>query len=152
MNFIKTGISFLLLLTYSLGFAHNLVPHCSSILPHESHAYSHQHHSHQSPHEEDHMHVVHQNHVDDGLLDYVLCVVNDTGNEEHECVEDHFFTIQNNAISLKKIIYLPTSIILFAINNELKEALMATRFMLENNITYVSPPLKNTSLRGPPIS
>ena len=151
MRFYKIIISLTLLFTYSLGFVHNLVPHCSSISSHESHS-SHQHHSHDEPHEENHIHVLHENHVDEGILDYILCVVNESANEGNECIEEHFFTLQSNTVSLKKINHIPTTIVLFTISNKLADALITINYNFKKNSFYSSSTLENASLRGPPTS
>jgi hypothetical protein len=90
MQMRKALISFLLILSYSFGFAHNLVPHCTEF--HIEHADEiHEHHDDHHDHEvgeiidDDHSHVVHNDHYDDNLLDYFLCALEDVNHHDDGC-------------------------------------------------------------------
>jgi len=152
MKILKTVISLFLLLTYSIGFAHNLVPHCSTFSPHESHPPSHQHHNDLGEHDEDHVHVLHNSHIDEGVFDFVLCLATEAGDEENECIEEHCFTVNTNTVSLKKTAHLATAIVLFSITNEPVIATINNSLINEESLFYASPPISNTPLRGPPTS
>jgi len=60
-----------MLLIYSISFGHTLVPeHSHGLNPHSSDK-----ESHCVDHHDDHSHIAHNNHFDDGLLDYLGCLV-----------------------------------------------------------------------------
>ena len=74
MNFHKLIISIILLLTYSFGFAHNLVPHCNdSGEESHNHAPNHNHHYHADEEEIDSAHsdIAHDDHFDEGINDFI---------------------------------------------------------------------------------
>lgn len=91
MQFKKTIISLLLICSYSFGFAHNLIPHCTT--PHslgnqiETGHHTHDHHAHEEHHsnEKDHSHVKHGDHFDHGFLDYLVCLLEDVHHDDSSC-------------------------------------------------------------------
>lgn len=89
MRFFKSCISILLIFCYGLGFAHNLIPHQHNG-DHENHEHEHavSHDDHQ------HQHINHQDHQDEGLLDFMLCLLIDL--EHHEANLEFFKPTQNH--------------------------------------------------------
>jgi len=82
----RTLISLVLLLAYGLGFAHNVIPHChDGEGMHEHHA-SHSHsHDHDHDHAHDHDasdHIAHKDHLDENLIDLLMCVLSETEHSE----------------------------------------------------------------------
>jgi hypothetical protein len=79
-------ISFLLICSYSLGFAHNVIPHCD-----EAHGnganHSHEHHIHIGPDEtnEEHTHIAHNDHFDDGILELLICALEVVNHHDGAC-------------------------------------------------------------------
>lgn len=83
-------ISLLFILTYSLGFAHNFVPHCSDVHLNGHHSeteHNHPHHSHEEPNsiDGDHSHVEHGDHFDEDFLDYLVCLFEGNQHHDHSC-------------------------------------------------------------------
>lgn len=85
----RVFISLILILTYTVGFAHNLIPHHSDVHEFGNHtevAHNHAHHVHDDINslEEDHSHVEHGDHFDEGLLDYLICLFEGV-HHHHSC-------------------------------------------------------------------
>lgn len=83
-------ISLLFILTYSLGFAHNFVPHCSDVHLNGRHSeteHNHGHHSHDEHNsiDVDHSHVEHGDHFDEDFLDYLICLFEGNQHHDHSC-------------------------------------------------------------------
>ena len=151
MQFYKIIISLLLLLTYSFGFAHNLVPHCSDFST-ENHNNTHNHHSHTSGEEQnaEHNHITHNNHFDEGVYDYLVCLVHETETPESECSVEHCFTMNANDNSLKKLDKLQ-AIILFAVFQPIVQDEAIESYFDNTEISYLSPPIEDSPHRGPPV-
>lgn len=86
----RVFISLILILTYTVGFAHNFIPHCTDAHTDEIHSESEHHHAHHThdghdSNEEDHSHVEHGDHFDDGLLDYLICLFEGAQHHDHSC-------------------------------------------------------------------
>ena len=88
MRLMKPFIAVFLLLTYSVGFAHNLIPHHHHITTGIGEAgHHHEHHQHgmESSFGENHEHIEHQDHFDENLLDLLICMLHDFEHSEGEC-------------------------------------------------------------------
>ena len=152
----KAFISIVLLLTYSLGFAHNFIPHSHSI-DEENHAITHEedghhhHHNHSTKHlTSDHEHISHGSHYDETLYDLLVCFMHDTHNHENDC-EDHYFLAVNstrNIITKIQANKLVTA--LFTIISETQQNEFITDYFPNLEIAYLSPPKGESPLRGPP--
>lgn len=86
----RVVISLLFILTYSLGFAHNFVPHCSDVHLVDDHSeleHNHDHHTHdgQNSIDVDHSHVEHGDHFDEDFLDYLICLFEGNQHHDHSC-------------------------------------------------------------------
>jgi hypothetical protein len=154
MQFYKIIISLLLLLTYSFGFAHNLVPHCNdSSEENHTHVPSHNHHQHFEGEEIDteHSDIAHNNHFDGGVIDFITCLVHESETPGEECSVEHCFTFSTNNFSLKDISKIQTAIVLFTVFQPIvqNETILYSSADLE--INYLSPPLEDSPHRGPPF-
>ena len=101
VQFKKTIISLVLILSYTVGFAHNFIPHCSDVHTGENHSkveHNHEHHSHDGHDSliKDHSHVEHGDHFDEGLIDYLVCLLEGVQHHDHSC--DAQCTPQNNVL------------------------------------------------------
>ena len=91
VQFKKTVISLILILSYSIGFAHNLIPHCTDFHSDGEHSesahHNHSHHTHDDGNfvEENHDHVEHDDHFDDGYLDYLICLIDNLDHSNGSC-------------------------------------------------------------------
>jgi hypothetical protein len=88
MSSLKSIISALLLLIYAQGFAHQLIPHCHEIIAGDLQTthHRHRHHCHSPADQSDHAHIAHQDHIDAGVFDLILCVLSDLEHHAHHCI------------------------------------------------------------------
>ncbi len=159
MQFKKTIISLLLLLTYSLGFAHNLALHCQevshlglSVHQEEENHHHHKHHQH-SPDENinsDHEHILHEDHYDESLYDLVLCFLNEIEHPAEECNVQHYLPAKTNNVSKKDLAKVKLIVILFSISIDVRKSEIATDYAPNIRDTFSSPPLEQAPYRGPP--
>jgi len=147
---LKTIISLLLLLTYSVGFAHNLVPHCADFDT-EAHdnEHHHEHHSDAEEHGNEHDHVSHNNHLDENVFDYLVCLIHETETPDSDCSAEHCFVL-NNPTTFKKINKAQVAIVLFAIFQPIVHNETIVHYSTGIEINYLSPPLEKSPHRGPP--
>ena len=144
----------LLMLAYSVGLAHNLVPHHHDHLPAEGHAQhdhsSHQHHHHEHQDHEGHEHVEHSDHFDDGLWDFIVCVLSETELPEsghHHCLYLAAPTVKapaNNTTTLDCL-----ASVCRVHYQHLPEVPVETANSFFEFV-YSPPPLYAAPLRGPP--
>lgn len=96
MQTLKPILSVFLLLTYFVGIGHEFLPHshADEVGSHQAkvehgvdHGHHHSHHHHDDGDHEDHSHVVHQDHFDDGLLDLLICILSET---DHTDADEHY--------------------------------------------------------------
>jgi hypothetical protein len=159
MQFKRTLIALSLLFAYSLGFAHELLPHCHhsdgvAVLGTENSEHSHQ-HNHQHDHadvDSDHEHVAHADHFDDGLMDFILCLLAESNHSSSHA--DHCFDMpaERTAVSFSawdKIKLVATFAAVFA---EKIEETTVENFVPEVNVAFLSPPLAYSVNRGPPTA
>jgi len=155
MRLNKVIISLFLLLTYSIGFAHNLVPHCSGEIEHasltenDSH-HQHGHHEHLDEDVAAHDHIAHENHYDEDYLDLVICMLDDVEHGDEDCEQEHCFILGSNNLSLKnlsnvQLIYLVVGLVQNSFTIEQPEYVSS-----EYCYNYLSPPLEKSPHRGPP--
>jgi len=109
MQFIKSVISVFLLLTYSIGFAHDLIPHCHidgstehAIEAHEANHHHLEHHNHAiTEHIDDDDDVLHENHLDDSLFDYVVCLLSTLDHQASDEAHQHINPENTTHVSIK---------------------------------------------------
>jgi hypothetical protein len=153
MQIKRVVISCFLLFTYSLGFAHNLIPHCeaSNIEHQENSHHHHEHHQHDSDDKDiDHEDIVHNGHLDAGFYDYFLCFLSDTEHPIHDCNLNHYLpanTYDKVDTELSKAKFIAVLITVFS-TTEQDEALPKTRSEFAS--IYLSPPIGDSPHRGPP--
>ena len=157
MEFKRIVISCLLLVTYTLGFAHSLIPHCEAgdtehqIAAHEgsnSH-HHHEHHQHAPEDNVDHEHIIHNGHLDGGLYDFIVCLLSDAQHPRNDCNLQHYLpAITNDKIDTKisktRLVATLFALCCIIIQNE---ELPSFSSELAN---YLSPHIEHTPYRGPP--
>lgn len=155
MNFKRIVISFFLLLTYSLGFAHNLIPHQhDSETEKHSHAHDnkHEHHHHSEPKKSkvEHEHISHGDHFDEGFYDLLVCFLHDADFHTDDC-NTHYIAPTKTHRSLtnksQKTLFVAT---LLAVTIEVEQPELATYFNVNSIIFYHSHSIEDSPLRGPP--
>lgn len=145
MQLKKTIISLLLLLTYSVGFAHNLVPHCTST----SEVNSHQ-HVHVSP-DTDEDFISHGNHYDASLIDLIVCALSETDHPLDNCSMQHYLSPKTNS-SVNDINTVQILTVLFTLfNDEIKVEKKAT-YITQVQTKFTTPLLEHSPHRGPPAT
>lgn len=78
MNFNKIIASLFLLFTYLIGFTHNVIPHCHhNADANHTHLEHHEHHTGSHDQGND-RHVSHNDHLDEGVLDFIICLLSET--------------------------------------------------------------------------
>ena len=154
MNIKRIIISFILLLTYSLGFAHNIIPH-----QHDSETHTHN-HSHDNAHDHshsnslahnDHQHVSHGDHFDESLYDLLVCFLHETDFKTDECNIYYIAPPKTNASSKAQTQQLLAVIsTLFELVSDSENT--PSKHIVGNDSTkdYLSPSIANSPLRGPP--
>ena len=158
MQIKRAIISLLLLLTYSLGFAHYLIPHCeASNIEHQVAAsqenphHHHEHHQHTSDDKDiDHEDIVHNGHLDAGLYDYIVCFLSDAEHPAEDCNLQHYLPANTNDkidSQLSKAQFVAVLFTVFCIVKQ-DEALPKSRS--EFAAVYLSPPIGDSPYRGPP--
>ena len=141
-----------MLLTYSVGFAHNVIPHSHIDETHEhsgSHeAHSHHHHPNENVHQ-DHDHVAHGDHYDEGFYDLFICFLHEAEHQEEDC-EGHFYisTKSNRVVNkLQSNLFIA---VLFSLVSETDGYNDSTEFDLNLADSYRAPSIVETPHRGPP--
>lgn len=152
----KAIISCLLVLTYSIGFTHNLVPHCSGEIDHvdvlSEDVHHHNHHEHNDKDASDHNHVVHNNHFDSNYVDLVICLLEDVGQEAEHCGQEHCFVISSKVLSLKNLPSTQLTYVLYSLFQNITELESPSHYDVEICCNYLSPPLERSPHRGPPFT
>lgn len=156
MHKYKMVISTVLLSVYALVFAHNLVPHCHQLEyagggSHEM--CMHQNHEHHTAGtaSTDHEHVYHNGHMDEGLFNFLICVLSEvehpsTGTDAmHYLESDNDFRISAFEWLLK--VQPIAAIFILDIEDE------ASFGSMVNEQEHATSILLDTSspLRGPPV-
>lgn len=154
MKINKVIISLILLLTYSFGFAHNLVPHCTdSGEENHNHSPSHNHHFHFEGEaiNSEHADIAHDDHFDEGINDFITCLVNESETPAEDCSIEHCFTVNFNEFSLKDLNKIQTAILFSTVSD------LSVAYKLDSNYFEVveeihsTPLIENSPHRGPPI-
>jgi len=149
-------ISFLLIFSYSFGFAHNLVPHCTEIHTEQEQGgieHHDKHHEHQEGEliSENHSHIAHADHYDDGLIDLLVCALENAHHNDDTCDLDCYSPIKEYNASEKAIKKLNVDadwqFSFTVLNAEVKEALFSEVVTHRKTKGLISV----FSYRGPPI-
>ena len=147
-------ISILLLLIYSLGFSHNIIPHQHGVEieihehSHEKNEHSHHHHNSAKKIKTEHQHVAHGNHFDESLYDLLICFLHES-HQDDDCVTQYYISAKTNRTNINKLQVNKFITILFSIILE-NEDRLATGYQIYSNIDYHSQAIEVTSPRGPP--
>ncbi len=101
MKFKQSILALFFLAIYSLGFCHGVVPHCESeSISSETH--THEHHEHGDDDSDD-GHIVHADHFDEGIYDYIICLMVEMNHDEDGCNFHHCAKVNLQDISLKQV-------------------------------------------------
>jgi hypothetical protein len=154
MNVKKIIISLSLLFVYTLSFSHSLVIHDhSESHTHSNSKHSHEHHSHDDTHKEEGEHITHNDHCDEGIIDLLICMMDDFGQHHNDC------KIMETDVEAKRIKLSSrqhsktTNLTNFNTHKAVKCVLIKEKKQGWDNqqLAYTPPFLSQTSKRGPPI-
>jgi len=144
-------LAYFLILSYTLSFAHSLVPHSEGLIDGKHmHDLSHKHtHSHSKIHSHStDDHIIHADHLDESFYDYLICIFSDLEHGESECAFEHETPSQEVNISFLFVDVFYAVINYHSIDTILDQVKINGKDL--QNAIY-SPPQQNThSLRGPP--
>lgn len=135
-------LAIFLLVLYSFDFAHGIT-HC------ENSVGGNHHHVHYEFTKDD-SHIEHNDHLDEGIYDYLVCLLSDFEHEDKGCNTHNYSRVDLRELSSKQsnLIKLVTTIIIFSNLDLLETDLIES---VELNETSVLPPiLINSPRRGPP--
>ena len=100
MRLLKLVISAFLLLTYLLGFAHNLIPHCQELISGEHQSARHHHHHHQYQLGEGsnpgQVHILHKDHFDADIFDLIICFLSEMEHHADDCNIENYIPVSAN--------------------------------------------------------
>lgn len=156
MQLRKVILSIVLLLSYSLGMAHDVLPHYHANDLHSDIAvgiklhHHHSHHEHDPVEQPEHDHVTHEDHLDDGLLDYVICLLSEFDHESDD--SEHLFYYPSNPekINLKPVAKVKQALVLLSVLTAPAGDIQFTGSTSEFTSVYEPPILSGIPLRGPP--
>ncbi len=152
---LKFCISLFLLLTYTFGFAHNLIPHCQELATGEKQNISHHHHEHHK-HKPDvkpsyeHGHIVHEGHFDENIYDLIVCILSELEHPADNCHSSHYILASQNNDLTKQLSKVKIVAVLFSLLNFTNQRKPLSEYSCEVAVQYSYPPLDNSPNRGPP--
>jgi len=158
MQFKRVFISVCLLLAYSIGLAHDLIPHChhcegdgTLATEHaEEHHHHHEHHVHEHGEPVDHEHIEHADHLDEGLLDFIICILDETEHPSSEGNECYYAPAITNDISNQLLSKVKLAAVLVSLFAHPPDELDTKGHAGEATVAYLPPPLSSSPHRGPP--
>ena len=155
----RTVITCFLLFTYSLGFAHNLIPHCETsnvkhqvAAHHESSHHHHEHHEHSSEDEKgiDHEHILHNGHLDGDIYDFIVCFLSEMEHPTKDCNLEHFLLANSNDKVNTQLVKAKFVAVLFTVLCLVAQDEALPKSQSEFATVYLSPPIDDSPHRGPP--
>ncbi len=157
MHFGKVVISLFLLLTYSFGFAHTLIPHqekndvSTQNIAFQENEHHHPHHEHQQNEDlgNDHVHIQHENHFDESLYDLIACYLCKLEYPSNDCEIQHFIPEKTREDAKRNFAKAKFTALLIAVFIGKKQNEPVAGYDKKSNYSSATP-LKNTPLRGPP--
>lgn len=152
MKLIKSIIALFLLLTYSFAFAVELVPHShiNHVNMEKGEGHHHNNHQHVSTENKDADDVLHENHLDDNLLDFVIFFFSELEHPELDIFHQHLIVSELNNINPKTISKTKVIAILAAIFVQPVIVTSYNEFDIPFLNEYQSLVVKSSPHRGPP--
>lgn len=157
MHFGKVIISLLLLLTYSFGFAHTLIPHqekndVSINITFQENEHHHPHHEHRTDENtgKDHKHIQHENHFDESLYDLIACFLCELEYPSNNCEVQHYIPEKTREDANRNFTKAKLTKLLLAIVIGAGQIDPKSEYDEKSNNNYLEPPLNYAPHRGPP--
>lgn len=157
MSFLKSIISFFLLLSYSLGFAHDLIPHyhigdeIEHIVAEYSRSHYHlEHHKHTEVIKWDKDDLKLRNHLGISLFNYIVCLLTEL--EHPKGAHQHYvISAKSNETSEKVLKKNKLKVIDTVIFSKYKQKEILVEFDRELFFNYHTPFILSSYYRGPPF-
>lgn len=147
MNFKKSFISFLLIFSYTLGFAHDFIPHYHvedihfGIGTNDAKLIS-------SANDASWSQIIHRDHIDNGVYDYLVCAFSESNHSKHDDKND---ILQNSINSLLEYGDLKFTEIQFVYSVKTSSSQLDMKVSTKPFTDKSHPLCKKTSRRGPPL-
>lgn len=146
MEFKKSLVSFLLLFVYTIGFAHDFIPHYHIEDIHFGIG-NNERHSHLSVEDDFKNEVNHGDHLDAGVYDYLVCAFSEANHSNHDDVNAVSQNLTSSIVSQNELPFV-----------EIK-FLESDKIGLKSNVKVSSTPFRDNSTdlssrsnrRGPPL-
>ncbi len=152
----KLILSIFLLFTYSLGFAHSFIPHVHTSESqnhehvHEENGHAHHHHHSLEQVNQDHEHISHGDHFDNGFYEVLICFLHDVNPHKDECSHPYFIPGKSNNTSSNKSQQQKLVATRLISPLKVEQTEVIDRLAANARICYSSPSLEDSHLRGPP--
>ena len=153
MKLFKISIAFFFLFIYSLAFAVELVPHYhndsdNSILGITENFNGHTHIEVENRDSDD---ISHENHLDDNLLDFVICLLQKIEHSESDIFHQYYFSSEPTNIA--SIDFFRTKLIAIPFVEQIAEKQLTPKpdFKYVTIGNYLLPTVKASPHRGPPV-
>jgi hypothetical protein len=157
MQGLKTSISILLILVFTIGFTHDFIPHHHEGIANinfskqDSKEHHLMHHQHVAAAQQDADDILHENHLDDNLYDYVICLLNDLSIDDIWHIHFHNKKLDNDT-QLEVQLKVTYPLIIAAANSFLNIApKVSTLIPNYPSRNYTNYKLQTYSRRGPPF-
>jgi len=152
VKFKRIIISFFLLLTYTVGFAHQIIPHHqdNAGAKHFCEAESENHHENAVDNCLELICFSHTDHCDEGIYDLLVCLFNDVNHPEDDCDNELYTVAPNNEKGFDELSKVKIAAILISTFAEVNFTTSTPIFDQNIQVKYLSPFPSDTPLRGPP--
>jgi hypothetical protein len=150
----RVAISFFLLLTYSLGFANNFIPHNhnndkgSHVISHKKNGHQHHHHNSTTKHSHTHQNTSENNNTGDfyNLLLWLMHDAHQHDDSEEQCyLSNKTSRILDNKIQANNLFA-----VRFSVFAETERSKLITNYIMKSEGVHLEPPIDSTPHRGPP--
>jgi hypothetical protein len=152
MQLSKIIISFFLLFVYTAGVAHELIPHhqdeVSETCEYDTHSSTETHNDGDCG---ELTCFTHTDHCDDGFIDLLSCLFSDESHPDDDCTNEAYLPSASHDSGLSHFAKIKLVAVYATIFNVVQIPQTQPFFGYEIPIGYLSPPLHNSSNRGPPV-
>ncbi len=157
MQLKRTLIAIVMLFSYTIVFAHNIIPHCphsagddATCGLHAIHSDSH-HHEHNHDAGDEDSHIIHADHVDDGIFDFLVCMLSETEHSDNENENHQIVHTENQAVNMEFKLDVQKIAILFVAFDLTPISAEIDRPEGDLEIVIPLPPIEYAPRRGPPV-
>lgn len=153
MATVKSVISFVLLMVYSIGLVQGATPRCNHYGAQSDlgEVHHHEHHDHADNEHVDHDHIIHNDHLDAGAIDLLLCVLEDVAHSEQPSDGCHCLPVISSRTGTDWIGKLKLIAVAVPLLEEIESTEQSNFYIAQNIGEIHSPYLKSSSQRGPPF-